>query len=149
MEIILFLLILGLVCGKIAESRHFRSLEARERVHGQVHVTTLDQPPADSAVESAALATGSVVVAVDYFKMFLSGWRGLFGGEMKSYTTLLARARREAVLRMRESAPEADMFINLRFETADIGGKAKGAPNVEMLAYATALKFRRGAPPNP
>ena len=83
-----------------------------------------------------------VVVAVDYFKIFLSGFRLFFGGELKSYATLLERARREAVLRLRESVPDADCFINLRFESTDIGGKARGAPNVEMLAYATALKFR-------
>lgn len=145
MEIFLFLLILGLIFGKMAENNHVRSLDLRESACAHIHVTTLDQAPADSAIESASLATGSVVIAVDYFKMFLSGWRMFFGGEMKSYTTLLTRARREAVLRMRESAPDADLFINLRFETADIGGKAKGAPNVEMLAYATALKFRRSA----
>ncbi|HCN29823.1 MAG TPA: hypothetical protein DIT64_13990 [Verrucomicrobiales bacterium] len=141
MEIFILLLILGLVFGKMAEGRHFRGIEEREAAHAAVPVTTLRAPPPGARVESVRLATGSVVVAVDYFKMFLSGWRMFFGGEMKSYTTLLERARREAVLRMRESAPGADMFINLRFETADIGGKAKGAPNVEMLAYATALKF--------
>jgi predicted signal transduction protein with EAL and GGDEF domain len=48
----------------------------------------------------------------------------------------------EALLRMRESAPDADLFINLRFETADVGGKMKGSPNVELFAYATAVRFR-------
>lgn len=142
MELIVLLLVLGFVCGRITEQRHFRRLEERERACAGVPVTTLRQPPPGRAVASASLACGSVVVAVDYFKMFLSGFRLFFGGELKSYATLLERARREAVLRLRESAPDADCFINLRFETSDVGGKAKGAPNVEMLAYATALKFR-------
>lgn len=142
MEILVLLLVLGFVCGRIAEQRHLRRLEERERASAAVPVTTLRQPPPGRAVASARLACGSVVVAVDYFKMFLAGFRLFFGGELKSYASLLERARREAVLRLRESAPDADCFINLRFESSDIGGKARGAPNVEMLAYATALKFR-------
>lgn len=142
MELIVLLLIVGFVCGRLAEQRHFRRLQERERACASVPVTTLSRPPPGRAVASASLACGSVVVAVDYFKMVLSGFRLFFGGELKSYATLLERARREAVLRLRESAPDADCFINLRFESSDIGGKARGAPNVEMLAYATALKFR-------
>ncbi len=142
MELIVLLLVLGFVCGRVAEQRHFRRLQERERDCASVPVTTLSRPPPGRAVASASLACGSVVVAVDYFKLFLSGFRLIFGGELKSYASLLERARREAVLRLRESAPDADCFINLRFETSDIGGKARGAPNVEMLAYATALKFR-------
>jgi uncharacterized protein YbjQ (UPF0145 family) len=146
MEFILvpILLILGLVFGSMAESRHFRSILEREQKHADVLVLNVRQYPSDRVVESSTVATGSVVVAVDYFKMFLSSFRMFFGGEMRSYATLLERARREAVLRMRESAPDADMFINLRFETSDVGGKGpKASPNVEMFAVATALRFRR------
>lgn len=147
MEWVLLLLALGFFCGRMAESRHFRSLEARESACGSVPVTTLRRPPPDRVVESATLVCGSVVVAVDYFKMFLAGFRLFFGGELRSYSSLLERARREAILRLRESAPDADIFINLRLEASDLGGKGRGAPNVEMLAYATALKFRPERPP--
>ena len=40
----------------------------------------------------------------DYLKNFLSRIRNIFGGEMKSYRTLMVRARREALLRIVEQA---------------------------------------------
>jgi hypothetical protein len=59
---------------------------------------------------------------------------------MKPYETLLDRARREAVLRLKESCPGAVQIINLRIETSSI---SKGSKNqigcVEVLAYATAI----------
>jgi uncharacterized protein YbjQ (UPF0145 family) len=47
--------------------------------------------------------SGSVVVSVDYFKRFLAGLRTLVGGRVTSYETLLDRARREAILRCKET----------------------------------------------
>ena len=44
------------------------------------------------------------MVSVDYFKRFLAGLRMIFGGRVSSYESLLDRARREALLRMRLQA---------------------------------------------
>ena len=56
--------------------------------------------------------------------------------------TLIDRARREAVLRMKESCPEADLVINLRLETSSITkGRGKQIGSVEVLAYGTAIYF--------
>lgn len=144
MEFLVFLvlLVIGLVFGRMAESRHYQRIKEREELYKAIPILTSRLWPEGRTVESSSLATGSVVIAVDYFKVFLSGWRMFFGGEMRSYSSLIDRARREAILRMRESAPDADLFINLRFETSEISGKAKGSPNVELFAYATALRFR-------
>jgi uncharacterized protein YbjQ (UPF0145 family) len=91
------------------------------------------------------LVTGSVVVSVDYFKRFLAGLRGLVGGEVKSYGTLLDRARREAVLRMKEEAIRKgyDAIVNVRLETSRLASgrrDGKGTAGVEMLAFGTAVK---------
>ena len=81
-----------------------------------------------------------MVVSVDYFKRFIAGLYLFFGGRVTSYEPLLDRARREAILRMKESCPEAAQIINLRVETSLI---SKGAKNkigsVELLAYGTAI----------
>ena len=145
MELIVFLvlLVIGLVFGSMAENGHYKRIKEREDRYKGTPILTSRLLPEDRPVESTRLATGSVVIAVDYFKMFLAGWRMFFGGEMRSYASLIDRARREAILRMRESAPDADLFVNLRFETADISGKMKGSPNIELFAYATAVRFRR------
>ena len=81
-------------------------------------------------------------MSVDYFKRFLAALRNLFGGRVTSYESLLDRARRESLLRMKEKAAAlgASMVFNVKYETASI---SKGAGNtigsIEVLAYGTAL----------
>ena len=83
-----------------------------------------------------------MVISVDYFKRFLMNFRRIFGGEIKSYSPLLDRGRREALLRMKESHPHADLYLNCRLETSAISnGKGKTTGCVEILAYCTAIKF--------
>ena len=72
------------------------------------------------------LVNGSMVVSIDYFKRIFAKLRNFFGGNVQSYETLIDRARSEAVLRMKESCPDADMIINLRLATSSI---TKGAGN--------------------
>ena len=62
-----------------------------------------------------------------------------------SYESLVDRARREALLRMKESIPGAKAIVNVRVETSTIGAtaNARGAVgSVEALAYGTALFYR-------
>ena len=96
----------------------------------------------DREVDHCHLVNGSMVVSVDYFKRILAMLRIFFGGNVQSYETLIDRARREAVLRMKESCPGADQVINLRLETSSITkGKGKQIGSVEVLAYGTAVYF--------
>ena len=98
-------------------------------------------------VVAASLVTGSTAVSVDYFKRVAATLRNLFGGSVSAYETLLDRARREAVLRMKEEARKlgATLIVNVRIETSSISG-AKGNNKsiacVEVLASGTALKIR-------
>jgi uncharacterized protein YbjQ (UPF0145 family) len=67
---------------------------------------------------------------------------------VRSYSPLLDRARREALLRMKAQAAalSADMIINVRLETSSIGvgeTNRKGLSSVEMLAYGTAVRLQR------
>ena len=64
------------------------------------------------------------------------------GGPVKSYETLLDRAKREAVLRLKESCPGADEIINLRLETLPLAGSQRNqVTGVEVLAYGTAIYY--------
>ena len=129
--IFIVLLTLGYVAGRMAESRHYRSIEARERELLSLPVVTLKNAlDEEKDIARAELVVGNVVVSVDYFKRFLAGLRNLFGGRVKSYEPLLDRARREAILRMKEAATGADIIINLRIETASISKGAKQKPAV-------------------
>ena len=80
-----------------------------------------------------------MVIASDYFKRFLAGLINLFGGRLTPFESMLDRARREAVLRMKDKAIElnAAYVFNIKFETTRIG--AGSASAMEMVAYGTAM----------
>ncbi len=140
----LILVSAGYIFGKIAEKRHYTSIKEREKEYLRLPTTSGKHVVGtDREVKQSHLATGSVVISVDYFKRVVAGLRNFFGGNIQAYETLVDRARREAVLRMKESCPDADQIINLRLETASIskGGKGK-IGSVEVLAYGTAVYFR-------
>ncbi len=148
LDIIIFvaLVVLGYIVGSLAERRHLRSIETREAAQLSQPIVTLEHVsyPEDQ-IESANLVAGSAVISVDYFKRLLASFRNIFGGRVKSYESLLDRARREALLRMKESAPTATAIVNVRIETASIGRRAnkKGVGCVEAIAYGTALTLRK------
>jgi len=140
------LLLIGYLSGRIAEKRHYASIHQREERWLNTPAITGKHAPHLPAVASADLVVGSVVVSVDHFKRFLSSFRMVFGGELKSYASIIDRGRREAILRMKESCPEADMFLNCRLETSSISkGQGKAVGCAEVVAYATAVRFLRSA----
>jgi uncharacterized protein YbjQ (UPF0145 family) len=141
----ILLVVVGRVVGSRIERGHYQSIVEREaHFRGQPALST-KQLDAPGPVRSASLATGSVVVSVDHFKRFLSGFRMIFGGEVRSYSSLIDRGRREAVLRMKESQPDADAYINTRLETSTISSTTgnEGIGTIEVLAYGTAVHYDR------
>jgi uncharacterized protein YbjQ (UPF0145 family) len=139
----LALLVLGYFTGSWLERKHYADIERRERA--LIHQPAVPADIVDEPLESLGVASGSVVISVDYFKRFAAGLRNLIGGNVGAYETLMDRARREAVLRMKESCPQAHLFLNVRMETAMIGSQyGQGTVCVEVCAYGTAVK-RRGA----
>ena len=64
-----------------------------------------------------------------------AGFRGLAGGEVKSYTKLLEDARREAVDRLVQSATAAgaNAVVMMRFDSSEMGQTMS-----EIVAYGTA-----------
>lgn len=144
-ELGLFLILLtgGYVFGRIAERRHYRSIIRREAAFRHIPVFATRHLPDDLDPDvRTTLVIGSVVISVDYFKRFLAGLRMLVGGRLKSYESLIDRARREAVLRMQDEARNkgAQSVFNIKFETASISKGAKNAVgSVEVLAYGTAV----------
>jgi uncharacterized protein YbjQ (UPF0145 family) len=144
MDLIIFLTLmaLGYLAGSAFEKKHYQSIIEREKefIHLPA-VTTKSIPYAASEISGLKLVDGSAVISVDYFKRILARLRNIFGGTIKSYESLLDRARREAILRMKEQAPDAAMIVNVRIETSAIG-KYSARRNVsclEALAYGTAI----------
>lgn len=130
--------------GGYLERRHYKSIHERERLFVHIPAVTGKRFAGDQPIADSALCVGSVVVSVDHFKRFLAGFRRIFGGEIKSYATLIDRGRREALLRMKEVCPDADMYLNCRIETSTISnGKGKAIGCVEIMAFCTALHYQK------
>jgi uncharacterized protein YbjQ (UPF0145 family) len=146
----LVLLAVGYFAGTMAEQSHYKSIRVRELRLRRMPTTNLKKPPPHWRVEKVALVAGSTVISVDYFKRFLAGLRGFFGGRVRSYESLLDRARRESVLRMKEEAAKLgfDAVINVRLESSNIAAPMRndrGTAGVEVLAFGTALKLAKPA----
>ena len=131
------------VIGSLTEKRHYESIRVRERASARVPVIPTPLSDDSRIVVNAVLVTGAMVVSPDAFRRFLASVRNVFGGRLRSYESMLDRARREAVLRMKEQAPGADAIVNFRMETSQIGGQQKkqGIIAIEVLAYGTALTY--------
>ena len=145
----LFLLLLAYFLGSQLESNHYKSVREREAATKDMVVINFPRFPFEVEIERADLVMGSVVVSHDYFKRFLAQLRIIVGGRIKVYEPLLDRARREAVLRMKEQALARGhhTVVNIRLETSRLANSqrgGKGTAGVEMLAYGTALTVREG-----
>jgi Uncharacterized conserved protein len=149
---IIFVLIYGLpvvlliACGFIGrwvERRHYAEIRTREAATRNLPAVSMKTLPSDQAVAEAWLVCASVVISLDYFKRFLANLRNIFGGRVRSYETLLDRARREALLRLKEQCPTASIIANLRLETACIAksNRKKGIAAIEVVAYGTAVRY--------
>ena len=67
-------------------------------------VTTTDNIPGATIVETLGLVRGSTVRARHIGRDIMAGFRNIVGGEVDEYTKLLAEAREQSLQRMIESA---------------------------------------------
>ncbi len=88
--------------------------------------------------ETLGLVKGSTVQSKNIGRDITQGFKGIIGGELKSYTDMMNEARDIATGRMIEEAQQlgADAVINVRFASSSI---MQGA--AEVMAYGTAVKL--------
>jgi uncharacterized protein YbjQ (UPF0145 family) len=152
-----FLMTLGFCSGTWLEKRHYRSIKDREAKTLNCPALPMSwetlveaQPDGTEALQvtEVRFVSGVVVLSDDYFKAFLGSLKTFFGGHLTSYESLLDRARREAVLRMKAQAPDAHMIVDVRLEPVSIGkestGKEGGPTSIEMMAHGTAIYLKAG-----
>lgn len=135
---VVLLLVTGYMFGRIAEKRHYKRIVKREAESQNLPVVASRYPPEDAQYQQV-LVSGNVVIASDYFKGFLAGLINIFGGQVTPFESLLDRARRESVLRMKDQASQlnARYVFNIKFETTRIATGRLAA--MEVLAYGTAM----------
>jgi len=153
LDIIIFfaLLALGYFFGRSREKSHYRSIIKRESQLRSIPVIASKILPDEFLPCQTTLVSGSVVISVDYFKKFVAGLRSIVGGRIASYESLIDRARREAVLRMKQEAKKlnADYVFNIKMETSSISkGRENSIGSVEVLAYGTAVMIEKTNTPD-
>ena len=137
------LIVLGYAAGRWQERRHYALLAARESQLADIKVTNVRAVSNPETVQTAAFVCGDAVIATDYFKSFAGKLRNLVGGEVKSFETLMERARREACVRMLQEARAlgAQEVWNVRLGTSNIRSAQHNRPwvSVECFAFGTAV----------
>lgn len=85
------------------------------------------------------LTQGSTIQSKHMFSDIGQGFKNMVGGELKSYTEMMQKARNIATQRMVEQALQmgADAIVGVRYMTASVVQQA-----AEVLAYGTAVKLR-------
>jgi uncharacterized protein YbjQ (UPF0145 family) len=144
LAVFVVLLMIGLFFGRASEQRHFRELATIEDTLRDIVVCSGRGAADGGGFRGATLVVGSVVIAEDYFKRFAAAIKGLLGGRIVSYESLLERGRREAIVRMKEQARQlgATQVVSVRLETASLSEDFSGRRpmfSAEFIAYGTAL----------
>jgi uncharacterized protein YbjQ (UPF0145 family) len=146
------LLILGFVVGNFFEKRHMKSIKAREKFFFKMPAVTMRlkkilPEPYWGQIESTRLVVGTVVISPDYFRHVLGGIINILGGQIGSYESVLDRARREAILRMKEAAPMADIIVNTHLAMDELDPIIPNLPirPLALYAYGTAVRLKKSS----
>ena len=148
-DLILFLILLFIAAtsGTIIEKLHYKKIKSREIKYFKYPIVSFGKNVESSRkIEKAELVSGSVVLAADGFKSFVFSLKNMFGGRIVPYESVLDRARREAMLRMKEKSLGADIIVNLKIETANLSPACTSkneTPKVAVIVYGTAITYAR------
>ena len=102
-------------------------------------ITTTDTIAGKTIKEVLGIVEGDIVMSKHIGSDITAGLRNIVGGEVKGYTDMLNKARKEAISRMIENAEkmDADAIVGMRYGSSAILASAS-----EMLAYGTAVKLK-------
>jgi uncharacterized protein YbjQ (UPF0145 family) len=89
--------------------------------------------------EEMGVVTGSTIQSKNFVSDFGQGLKSIVGGELKSYTGMMEKAREKATRRMVDQAVQmgADAIIGVRYTTNSIMAQA-----AEVLVFGTAVKYK-------
>ena len=105
----------------------------------EIIVTSTEEVPGKKIAQIIGVVKGNTVRTRNVGRDIGASFKSLVGGEIKSYTDMIAQAREESYNRMVNQAIDAgaDAVVNVRFMTSAI---MQGAS--ELLAYGTAVKLK-------
>ena len=87
------------------------------------------------------MISSNVVISHDYFKYAIANVQNMLGGRLTSYESVVERARREAIVRLKLEAEKigADQIMGIRLSTTELGMQGG---MVEVFAYGTAIQAK-------
>ena len=136
-QIVLFLILfaVGWGFGRHIEQKHLCELDEKEKQFAHIRIDT------HRFVETSAtgqLVSSNVVISHDYFKYVIANIQNFFGGRLTSYESVVERARREAIIRLKQEAHAmgANHIMGIRLNTTELGMQGG---MVEVFAYGTAI----------
>lgn len=89
--------------------------------------------------EEMGIVSGSTIQSKNMFSDLGQGLKSIVGGELKSYTGMMEKAREKAMQRMVDAAVKmgADAIVGVRFTTNSIMAQA-----AEVMVFGTAVKIK-------
>lgn len=134
--IFIVLFSVGWAVGRYTEQKHLSELEIQEK---RLAYIGTDTNRFKTSEFHGQLVNSNVVISHDYFKFVIASIQNFFGGRLTSYESIVDRARREAVVRLKNEAEKigATHIMGLRLSTTELGMQGG---MVEVFAYGTAVK---------
>lgn len=126
---------IGWLFGRQIEKKHLNELDEKERALAHIRIDTNKFQTSD---RSGQLVESNVVISHDYFKYVIAQIQNFFGGRLTTYETVVDRARREAIVRLKQKAVDAgaNQIMGLRLSTTELGMQGG---MIEVFAYGTAI----------
>ena len=89
--------------------------------------------------EEMGVVTGNTIQSKNFVSDFGQGLKSIVGGELKSYTEMMEKAREKATQRMIDQAVRmgADAIVGVRYTTNSIMQQA-----AEVLVFGTAIRYK-------
>ena len=134
--ITLILLCIGWAFGRHIERKHLRELEQNEKLLAHIRIDTNKFQTSEYMSE---VISSNVVISHDYFKYIIANIQNFFGGRLTTYESVVDRARREAIVRLKREADKVGSthIMGLRLSTTEMGMQGG---MVEVFAYGTAIR---------
>lgn len=134
--IFVILFCIGWAFGRHIERKHLKDLEEQEIRLAYIRMESNRFKTSDAMGQ---LISSNVVISHDYFKYVIATIQNFFGGRLTSYESIVERARREAIIRLKLEAEKmgATEILGLRLSTTELGMQGG---MVEVFAYGTAIK---------
>lgn len=139
-QIVIFAILfsVGFGFGRYNERKHLQYLDEQEQRLAYIRV---NNSRFNESTFPGHMISSNVVISHDYFKYAIANVQNMLGGRLTSYESVVERARREAIVRLKLEAEKmgADQIMGIRLSTTELGMQGG---MVEVFAYGTVIQTK-------